>query len=647
MSELIKIDDFTSFANIRSIKPSDIVKEVIATVRGLDEKTQIEPFIRASIYDVNETPHGPAELVDILTHRVTIRNSPGLAAFLLKGKSFPTVRPQHVSHQIYRMRKIAGLKFVVLACTGNILDSVKDEFISTAKDIGCTYSLLDAVDLARLFVAEGFICPRDGKLMAQRRCDCGYSPRRSELNVLQQAALRELADAHRIGEKSGLIVLPTGSGKTRIAVKDSQHTKAGNILYVAHTHEILDIAEDEFASGYGRDVVIRIESPKQILSPSPVKLTTIQFISNHLEKISASPIDYLIIDEFHHAAAKSYKRLINTVTTKFLLGLTATPFRGDRQDVAELCNGLTLYNAELRTGIDSGILSPYHYIGCFDDVDYSKIRHNGQRYDVRDLERFLVVEGRDQAIIERWREHLSGKSTIGFCCTKRHAERCCKSFNDAGIMSALFTSDTSKEERAAIKADFKRGEIKVVFTVDVLNEGVDFPFVEGLLFLRPTESKRIFYQQLGRGLRRFTGKTEAVVLDFIGNFKNAYRIVEFVGLLPEENEIPTSPLGFSKNVKEILNLPLGCRVTFDERVIDIFCSQYERGQHITKYNIGRILIYNYRRLCERIGRLATRADVDRNLLLHSEFYVMLFRSWKGFMDMIFKDPEFAMKFSKR
>lgn len=637
---LITIDEFDCFSKIKEIQEKDITQDIIKTIKNLDEKSEIEPYIRSSIFDINETPHGPVEFADIFTHRITVNGKSGLAAFIIKGKSFKTIRAKDVSHQIYRLRKISGLNFVVFAYTGNLLDPPREEFVTTAKEINCDYGFFDTMDIARLFISEGFICPRDGRIISQYSCSCGYSPKRKELNILQKETLRELLISHKLKQKSGLVVLPTGVGKTRVAAKDSYDFKSKSVLYIAHTHEILDIAEEEFSNIFGKKNVIRIENQVDFKKKYVVKLSTIQLISKNLKTVKNMDIDYLIVDEFHHAAAKTYRNLIDESNHDYLLGLTATPFRGDRQDVAELCNGNVVINVELRTAIETGILSPYHYIGCFDDIDYSNIRHNGIRYDIRDLEKSLIIPGRDNAIIEKWFEYLENKSTLAFCCSRKHAIRCCAAFNGRGINSKVFLSDTNYVERKRIKNEYKNGDTKVVFTVDVLNEGVDFPFVQGLLFLRPTESKRIFFQQLGRGLRRFVGKKETVVLDFIGHFKNAYKIVEYVGLMPYENELLTSQFGTKKNIKEILNLPLGCKVTFDDKVIDVFCSQYLAGERITRYNIGRILIFNFRRLCKRLNKIATKKDVDRNLFLDSSLYVMLFGSWRKFVDIILKDQEF-------
>lgn len=630
LTKLIKIDDFDNFRDIRDFPPDMISADLVRVVRSLDEREEIEPFIRSILFDSCDTPHGPAEIADILTHKVTVNRTSGIAAFILKGKSFPTVRPQHVSHQIYRLEKIAVLDFAVFATSGIVLDSAKEQFCGTCNRIGCRYAIFDAVDLARLFVAYGFLCPRDARKIVASRCKCGYSPKNRIRNIFQNESLEELDKTYRIGHRAGLIVLPPGSGKTRIAAEGAKSFEAQHILYVAHTHEILDVAQSEFEAVYGSDLVSRHDDSSNFGNPNRVNIATIQLLQKHLSEMNSNVFDYLIIDEFHHAAARSYQQLIKRLEPKFLLGLTATPFRSDRQDIAELCGQNVLVNFELRNGIDSGILSPYHYFGCFDDVDYSNIRHNGFRYDIKDLERSLIIPQRDAAIITKWKELAIDKPTLAFCCSHKHARRVVESFQDNGIPASVYLSDTNKERRHMLIEGFQSGDIKVLCVVDIMNEGVDLPFIECLLFLRPTESQRVFYQQLGRGLRRYTGKSHCVVVDFIGNFKNAYKIVDYQGLLPLAYEESGLSLSRARDNKDIFNLPLGCLVRFDDKVIDVFSQQVLDPKYATRHNISKVLLYNYYNLADQLGRSSTRKDIDRNSLLHSGLYSQVFGTWKDF-----------------
>lgn len=629
VDQLITIDDFDSFIGIREFPPSTIIVEVLNAVSNLDEREELEPFIRSILFDTSGTPHGPAELVDILTHKLKVKKESGLAAFILKGKSFSTVRPKHVAHQIYRLEKISGLRYAVFGATGIILDEAREQFCSTAERLNCKYAIFDSMDIARLLVGYGFLCPRDGQRIAAGRCRCGYSPKKRILNVLQIDTLKALTQTHELGQRAGLVVLPPGSGKTRIAAQDSKSINATSVLYVAHTHEILDVAISEFEAVFGKENVTH-HSKTSLAKLNRVNITTIQLIRRYLNEISQNDFDYVVIDEFHHAAAKSYRQLIEKTSPKFLLGLTATPFRGDRQDIRELCENNTIVNYELRMGIETGVLSPYHYFGCFDNIDYSKIPQQYAKYSIEDLETALIIPERHEAIVRKWRELADGKPTLAFCCSHRHAKLVSQAFKQNGIPSDIYLSTTNRTKREELIANLQLGKIKILCIVDILNEGADFPFVECLLFLRPTESRRIFYQQLGRGLRRYVGKSHCTVIDLIGNFKNAYLIPEYQGLLPFSDEEALKIFSKVRNTKEILNLPIGCEVHFEDRVIDIFAEQAFDPKHATRQNIRGILYYQYLKLAKRLQRKPTRTDVDRNLLLNSDFYKNVFGNWQEF-----------------
>lgn len=427
-----------------------------------------------------------------------------------------------------------------------------------------------------------------------------------------------------------MIILPPGSGKTRIAAEDAKGCGASRVLYIAHTKDILDVAQSEFEAVFSANNVKRHVEGTSLGKPTSVNIATIQLLSKNPDALARGGYDYLVIDEFHHVAAATYRKAINACRPRFLLGLTATPFRGDRQDIYQLCNDNVLASFELRTGIDAGILSPYHYFGCFDDVNYSSIKHQGGHYDVRDLERALVIPQRDRAVIVKWKELAEDQATIAFCCSHEHARRASSAFNRAGIRSEVYISSTSSADRLRLLQDLANGRLKILCAVDVLNEGADIPFVECLLFLRPTESKRIFYQQLGRGLRMFAGKGHCTVIDFIGNFKNAYKIVEYHTLNPLEQEVALPDFKSARNMKEVLNLPLKCEVNFDQKVIEVFSSQALDPRNATRHSIGRILLYEYERLERSLGHRPSRKEVDRNCILGGSFYADVFRSWANF-----------------
>ena len=625
---LIPIEEYDQFEDIGSFERGTVSPELLVAAREFSEVGEMEPLLLDPLDEPNRTPHGPTEIADILTLQLSYRGESGVAAFILKGRSFATVKPSDISHQVFRLRRIADLKYAILAHVGNMLDDARNEFIHTATDLGAHYTVLDATDFARLAVVSGMLCPRDASRLTNGRCRCGYRVRGDHLNVLQQEALKQLASTHELGHAAAVVVMPTGSGKTRIAALDSRRCNAQRVLYIAHTHEILEVAAKEFEHVYGEGRVTRCWDRIEGDAPS-VHLCTIQSFAGRSDALSEGEFDYVVVDEFHHAAAASYRRMIGQMKPSFLLGLTATPFRGDRQDVVELCDGNVAVEYDLRTGIETGILVPYHYHGCFDDVDYSGIPYSPTGYIVKDLNKRLIIPERDAAIIRKWREVADGLPTLAFCCSHDHAKRMASSFREAGVPAHEYLGSTSLAERSVLTEKLQLGELKVLCAVDVLNEGVDLPFIECLLFLRPTESKRVFYQQLGRGLRRSPPKQYAMVLDFIGNFHNAYRIVDYLGLMPEEHSA-VFDIGRTRTAREVLNLPLGCEVTFDDRVIDIFARQIADPRRITRHNIAQILMYLYRRTSKRLRRHATRQEVDKYQFLQSHFYAMVFGSWHRF-----------------
>ena len=258
-------------------------------------------------------------------------------------------------------------------------------------------------------------------------------------------------------------------------------------MYIAYTHEILEVAHAEFSAIYGQTDVAYNDPQAR------VGLFTIQHLAEHISAWRSHDVDYVVIDEFHHAAAKTYRKVIETLRFTFLLGLTATPLRADRQDILKLCDNNVIMNCELRTEVEAGILSPYHYYGCFDETDYRDLYARGKRYSVRDLERKLIVKERHEAVVQKWVERAENKPTLAFCCTHLHAKRVAEAFAAQRISSDVYVSTTSQQERRRLIAQLERGELKVLCVVDVLNEGADIRFIECLLFLQPTEIQSAFF----------------------------------------------------------------------------------------------------------------------------------------------------------
>ena len=260
--------------------------------------------------------------------------------------------------------------------------------------------------------------------------------------------------------------------------------------------------------------------------------------------------------------------MIEYFQPKFLLGLTATPFRLDEKEIVPLFGGNILFRMDQEQAIKEGYLANIKYHGFFDNIDYSNIRWNGSKYDLDDLNKKLLIESRDLAIIDKYKSMCSGEKTIGFCTSIEHADYMQDVFNQNGIKSIAIHSRSesqlskyNNDERKSLLSRFRKGEFDVAFTVNMFNEGVDIPEVSTILMLRPTESLRIFIQQIGRGLRLADGKKHLLVLDFIGNYRNADIIMTGLGL-------NTGVLQRKKDVYYYDNN--GKSVEFDSKVVDIF-----------------------------------------------------------------------------
>jgi hypothetical protein len=287
-----------------------------------------------------------------------------------------------------------------------------------------------------------------------------------------------------------------------------------------------------------------------------------------LEALPRDYFDYVIVDEFHHAAAESYRRVIDYFKPDFLLGLTATPFRMDNQDIFSLCDDNIIYEISLKQSIERDLLVPFRYYAIYDPTDYDRIEMENGRYVVEDLERQLSYKERADLIIGQY-HRLAGERTLGFCVSIKHAEYMAEYFSANGVTAAavhsgLPANDHTMDRHEAIEA-LEQGEIKVIFAVDIFNEGVDMPSLDTVMFLRPTESYVIFLQQLGRGLRKCPDKEYLTVLDFIGNYKRAHYIPL---LLAGENPWTAQPSGARR--MEDYQFPEGCIVNFDLRIIDLF-----------------------------------------------------------------------------
>lgn len=385
-----------------------------------------------------------------------------------------------------------------------------------------------------------------------------------EPHEIQRAALAALVDTRRAGRRAGLVVLATGLGKTWLAAFDSKPFR--RVLFIAHREEILNQAMASFRrirpeARFGRFDGNDKDEGAEILFAS------IQTIgrAGHLRRFAPDAFDYIVVDEFHHASATSYRGLLEHFTPQFLLGLTATPDRSDGADLLSLCGDNLVYHCDLFEGIEAGLLSPFRYLGVPDDVDYAQIPWRSSQFDPAALEAALATEARAQNAFEQFSLLREGPA-IGFCCSVRHAEFMADYFVARGFRAVAVHSGSTSAPRATSLDQLGRGEIDILFAVDMFNEGVDVPNIGTVMMLRPTESVILWLQQLGRGLRRVEGKLLRVI-DYIGN----HRI--FLTKLRALLNAGPGDRSLSVKLDQILDgtlaLPEGCSVTYDLKVIEI------------------------------------------------------------------------------
>ncbi len=453
----------------------------------------------------------------------------------------------------------------------------------------------------------------------------------------QKMALEGLNYYYNTGKRKGIVVMATGLGKTFLSALWAKEFK-GKILFIAHLTDLVTQAMESF------DVVF--PDIKKGLVRGTVKETDAHMVfaskdtlyrEGNLELFKPDDFELIIIDEVHHSACRTYRKIIDYFCPEFMLGMTATPERQDRADILELFDYNLFFEMGQREAIESGYLTGFKYYGLKDNIDYSKIRHNGRRYDVSDLGINLSIPERNEAIVSKFKDICPEAKALGFCVTIDHAIETAEFFKKSGIEAAAIHSDTSRltvDRRKQLVKDFRENYIQVLFTVDAFNEGVDFPDVEALLFLRPTESKTIFTQQLGRGLRLSPYKEHVIVLDFIGNFINAERIKDYLSGGSQgsdgKGEGGSASKGFTP--KEYLRWPLGCDVYFEQDVEELLSQIAERNRELTKDD----LIENYFDVKELIRKKPSRNDInDQNISSYKvSRYEHLFGSWSRFLSEI-------------
>ena len=393
----------------------------------------------------------------------------------------------------------------------------------------------------------------------------------------QEILDRLLAEREVRGLYRNLVVAATGTGKTVIAALDYKRFckqnvgKANRLLFIAHREEILKQSRDTFAgvlkdANFG-ELFVGNYKPES-LDHLFISVQTLNSQALHT-KLPADYYDYIVIDETHHAAAHSYGKALEHFRPKVLLGLTATPERMDGKSILDYFGGRIAAEIRLPEAIDRKLLCPFQYFGVSDTVDLNELHWVRGGYDKSELSNLYVFshgiarKRADHIIrsLDRYATDMNDVKALGFCVSIEHAKFMADYFNECGIPAMALVGQSSDEDRRTARERLVKGELRIIFVVDIYNEGVDIPEVNTVLFLRPTESLTIFLQQLGRGLRLAESKECLTVLDFIGAANRKYNFEEkFAALLS----------GTRRSVEQELrhgfvNVPKGCYIQLEKK----------------------------------------------------------------------------------
>ena len=329
-----------------------------------------------------------------------------------------------------------------------------------------------------------------------------------ELKEHQEEAIENLEKMRKKGETIALLYHATGTGKTVTSVSHAKIV-GERTLFLAHTKELVYQARDTFREIWkDADVGLYVAEEKE--DDAYVVCGSIQSVAQNIEMFKPDDFGYVIIDECHHSAANTYQKILSYFKPKFTLGLTATPERMDGEDILEMFKNVA-HKLDLQTAVEIGELVPIRCIRIKTNVDISDVRINGIKYNSTDLESKLFVPERNKVIVDTYLKFVKDKKTVVFCVSVAHAKEVAKLFREKGINAAAVSGSLKDAERKKILREYEEGDIDVLCACDLLNEGWDSPKTMVLFMARPTMSKTLYLQQLGRGMRKSKGKEYLMV----------------------------------------------------------------------------------------------------------------------------------------
>ena len=385
---------------------------------------------------------------------------------------------------------------------------------------------------------------------------------------IQAEALEALALTRSEGNGAGLVVLATGLGKTWLSAFDVDRYP-GRALFIAHRDEILKQALRIFRRVMPTQRLGLFNSESKDVD-ADVVFASVQTLSR-LEHLRTFPRDYfahVTVDEFHHASADTYRRILDHFRPGFLLGLTATPERTDGGDLLALCGENLVFRADLQEGIERGQLVPFDYFGVPDETDFEQIPWRSGRFEPEELSQALATTARAENALAQIVKR-GGEQIIAFCASIAHADFMAAWLREQGYRAAAVHTGQNAIPRTEAVEKLDSGALQILCPVDMFNEGVDIPRVDTVLMLRPTESRVLWLQQIGRGLRLSPGKDRLSIIDYVGNHRTFLKAVQALFGLGETAAELRRTLGYLAKKDGHVELPGGCSVTYDLEALEL------------------------------------------------------------------------------
>jgi superfamily II DNA or RNA helicase len=418
-----------------------------------------------------------------------------------------------------------------------------------------------------------------------------------QLRAHQDDALLALQRMRDEGKTIALIEHATGAGKTVTAITDAQRV-AGRTLWLVHRRDLVAQTQREFERLWPEAMTGRYYGGSHEADADNL-VAAIQSVAEHLDEFGPGEFAYLVIDEAHHAAAETYRRVLEYFRPQFILGLTATAERADGQDLLELFRDCG-HRLTLREAVERGELVPIRCVRVKTNVDLTRVRFNQVQYNRRDIEETIAIPARDRLIVATYLEHVPNRKAVAFAVNVRHGERLAEEFRRSGVPAKSVSGRMSNNEREQCLQAFRNGEVRVLCACDILNEGWDCPDLEVLLMARPTLSRVIYLQQLGRGTRKAPGKECLIVFDFVDNashYNQSLSIHRVLGerqyrpgglVLAPANQLAAEEQALAKGERPTTVLEIGLWAK-DYEQIDIFNWQQEMVNMISLPDLEREL----------------------------------------------------------